>query len=320
MLDRRLKGRLVVLTYHRVLPRSVLAGSFSADGIIVTPDTFERHMKLLRRRFRVLTPDEAAKVLDGSMPLPPRACLVTFDDGWWDNLEYAAPILARHEVPALLFVATDYIGTNRSFWQEHLSHLLFLARRNGERSREFLQSLDAAQLLELSDATVRPGIREVITRLKKKTPAEIAQIIELVKQHLGALGCDALPAPTDRFLSWAQVTELTRTAPVYIGSHGCSHTPFVRLDPSALERELETSRETIREKTGITPNDLAYPNGDYDSDVARLTQQAGYRLAFSTERGYVKVGDDARTLRRINVHEYATSNDAMFVASLAGLF
>jgi peptidoglycan/xylan/chitin deacetylase (PgdA/CDA1 family) len=319
VLAKRTRGRLLVLTYHRVLPDSLRAECFSAEGIIVTPQTFERHMRLLSRKFRVLTPDQAAAVLSGGDPMPPRACLVTFDDGWWDNLKFAAPILRHERVPALLFVATDYVGTDRVFWQEQLAMLLFSAWRAGTRARELLQRFQAVELLDLPESRARPAIRRIITSLKARSPAELADTITATARFLEETGIEVKPAATDRFLSWDEVKNLATEAPVAIGSHCCSHIPLTKLDAEQVARELESSRERIRTEAAIVVQDLAYPNGDCDQQTLRLTAAAGYRMAFSTESGYATPGDNPHNLRRINIHEHATLSDAMFVARLAGL-
>ena len=106
---RRLRNGAIVLMYHRVLPEDRAAQSFSHPGIVVTPATFERQMALLKREFRPLSLQDFLGHMEARIPFPDGACLVTFDDGWIDNHDYALPILRRHGVPAVVFVATDYI-------------------------------------------------------------------------------------------------------------------------------------------------------------------------------------------------------------------
>ena len=61
-----------------------------------------------------LRPD-LAHWLEGTGTFPPRPALITFDDGYRDNAEIAWPILRERGVPAVIFLATDYIGTGRAF-------------------------------------------------------------------------------------------------------------------------------------------------------------------------------------------------------------
>lgn len=319
LLKWRTRRRLLVLTYHRVLPDEARAESFSADGIVVTPGTFDRQMRLLARRFQVLTPDDFFAVLAGHRPWPTRGCLVTFDDGWWDNLEYAAPVLSRHGIPALLFVATDFIGSSSVFWQERLSNMLMQVRTCGEPARVFLQQLDAAHLLAVDKAGLRLAIRGVIDQFKRRPPADLQQALLATENFLAHKGVTPRAAAADRFLSWQQLAQLLGESPFLVGSHGCSHVPFTHLTAEELEAQLRLSRDRIAQETGAAVKDLAYPNGDCDGNVAQSTGAAGYRMAFSTERGYVASSDNRHRLRRINIHEHGSSTDAMFLARLAGL-
>ncbi len=70
--------RCAVLMYHRVLPREVAEARRVEPGMFVTPDTFGRHLDwLLGSGFRVLPLAEIVEALEGSRPLPPRACAIT---------------------------------------------------------------------------------------------------------------------------------------------------------------------------------------------------------------------------------------------------
>ena len=147
------RNRVVVLTYHRVLPSDRAAASFSSPAIIVTPDTFAMHMETVARWFTPLSAGTFAGHSGG------RACLVTFDDGWYDNHAYALPVLERTGVPMLLFVATNYIGGNDCFWQETLAAHLYAARaaRGNGDARLVFDELGARELGHLDGASPARG-------------------------------------------------------------------------------------------------------------------------------------------------------------------
>jgi peptidoglycan/xylan/chitin deacetylase (PgdA/CDA1 family) len=50
--------------------------------------------------------------------------VVTFDDGYADNLHHAKPLLERYGIPATVFVTSDYIGQEHEFWGDKLERLL----------------------------------------------------------------------------------------------------------------------------------------------------------------------------------------------------
>jgi peptidoglycan/xylan/chitin deacetylase (PgdA/CDA1 family) len=320
-LRRKLRGRALVLMYHRVLPRECSAESFSTDAIVVTPETFRRQMQMLRRMFTPLSADQFAQAL-ATGRMPAGACLVTFDDGWYDNLEYALPILRETGVPAVLFIATDYIGSENCFWQERLSRALSAARRIPERSRALFAELGATPLLHpsLTAAQVKTAIHEIIHSYKPRPQPEIDALVRKVEDLLRDAGVTIERQHPDRFLTWDQVKQLSSSGVITIGSHCCTHTPLTKLDAGSVQAELRRSREVIRERTGIDPSDFAYPNGDHDAHIAKTVRDSGYRCAYTTLRGWVEPAADAFRLHRVNIHEQSSASDATFMSRLAGLF
>lgn len=91
-------GLRVILMYHSVghrTPRSL------------PPDVFERHLRALKQAFELVPVRQLRSA--SAAPQGNVAC-VSFDDGYRDNYEQAAPILTRLGVPATFFVATGFLG------------------------------------------------------------------------------------------------------------------------------------------------------------------------------------------------------------------
>src|SRR5258708_33403993 len=64
--------------------------------------------------------DDVKAWLEGVRRLPPRSLLITFDDGFADNRDYALPLLRKHGAPATVFIPSDVIGRNERLWTEDL--------------------------------------------------------------------------------------------------------------------------------------------------------------------------------------------------------
>jgi len=92
---------VVVLLYHRV-------GGRAQSEIDMPLDLFEEQIAALAASGAAGTLDDAIEHLAGRHPGGPRV-VVTFDDGTDDVVDIAVPILARHGVPAVLYVATDFV-------------------------------------------------------------------------------------------------------------------------------------------------------------------------------------------------------------------
>jgi peptidoglycan/xylan/chitin deacetylase (PgdA/CDA1 family) len=96
----RRHGDVVILLYHRVGP--------GPEEIELSPTLFERQMRALARRDRVLP-------LGTALGDEQRGgVVVTFDDGYRDFYETALPILVRHHVPAILYLATSFVDNTGS--------------------------------------------------------------------------------------------------------------------------------------------------------------------------------------------------------------
>jgi peptidoglycan/xylan/chitin deacetylase (PgdA/CDA1 family) len=102
------RGSLRVLMYHKVNDQR-------GNSLSVPISLFDEQMAFLKAHYRVISADELLGHVAGSAPLPPRAVLITFDDGYRDVLTHAYPILKRYGHPAVLFVSTDFIGGTSRF-------------------------------------------------------------------------------------------------------------------------------------------------------------------------------------------------------------
>ena len=98
---------ITVLTYHRV-------DHDPADYNAISPEIFDRQMACLKKHYRVIGVRELLEILRSGQNLE-RSVVITFDDGYRDNLTNAAPILRKHGLPACFFLSSGFIGTDRAF-------------------------------------------------------------------------------------------------------------------------------------------------------------------------------------------------------------
>lgn len=292
---------LRVLAYHRVLPALDEEGfAFDVELVSAVQEAFDQQMAWLAERYEPVSCRQVADALRSGMRLPKRAVMVTFDDGFRDNYEVAFPILRRHGVPALFFLSTGYIGTDRVFWFDWLVHVLL--RTRAQRIR--LDELDLTIHPGASLASRRAEARKLLGALKRiAEPRRVRALEQLDREAAVEL------APADRALSaamnWDQVREMSR-AGMEFGSHTVTHPILARVeDAAALRFELEASRATIERETGVPVLSLAYPVGGrdaVDSRVLEAVAAAGYEFAFTYQSGVNRLGTGERfMLRRLHV-------------------
>ena len=102
-----------VLCYHRIVEDFYEESKYSQSGLLVSKDSFSKQMDFIKKNHNVISMDDFVKYLDGKARLPDYSLLITFDDGYKDNYSIAYNILRQHEVPATIFIVTDFADSRR---------------------------------------------------------------------------------------------------------------------------------------------------------------------------------------------------------------
>lgn len=220
--------------------------------------------------------------LENKSTLPSNAISVTFDDGYRNVLTQAAPTLNKLNIPATVFIVTNFVFKKQMPWPDQLISAISLTKRTylsfdwGGHTEEF--SLETDEEKKLADIS----IRKLFKSLPEKNGTElINQIIEKLGvsvQDLESASADHLPLQPDEL---GELQDLN----IEIGSHTSSHQIVTRCTLDKIKNELEESKKTIEEATGKTCNEFAYPNGalgDFNEISRRVLIEAGYRCAVTT--------------------------------------
>jgi peptidoglycan/xylan/chitin deacetylase (PgdA/CDA1 family) len=104
-----MEKKKMILAYHRVNPWH------KKDALTVSPENFERHIKyLIEKKFKQFSPEKYFSNYSSS-DIVHSLFLVTFDDGYADNLWYALPVLKKFGIKPLIFLTVNYVGTEDIF-------------------------------------------------------------------------------------------------------------------------------------------------------------------------------------------------------------
>ena len=96
-----------VLMYHSIAPE---IEGWAYSYLSIKPVVFEGHLAALKRAgFTAVSLGELLEYVSAKRRLPPRAVVLTFDDGYLDNWVFAFPILRKHGFRGTVFVSTDFI-------------------------------------------------------------------------------------------------------------------------------------------------------------------------------------------------------------------
>lgn len=279
------RQQFTILIYHRVLPVQdpCRFGEVEAKH-------FDRQMRFLARHFTVLPLREAAERLKRG-GLPQRACCITFDDGYADNLTVALPILEKYHLPATVFVATGYLDGGRMFNDSVID-----AIANSPKHDLDLEPIGLSRFPLTSIDQKRAALGAILEKLKYQPPdqrtANVDRLVELAE-------CG--PLPDDIMLTSQQVGELARRG-VEIGGHTVAHTILTTLDDATAEREILAGKQQLESLIGKPVTTFAYPNGrphrDYEARHVAMVRKLGFEVAVSTAHGVANSTSDIHQLPR----------------------
>ena len=310
--------QLLVLTYHRILPQDDKRTLLEEPGMTVTPETFRQHINLLKHYFNIIKLSDWIQLkLDGK-ELPPKACAITFDDGWVDNFEFAFPILRELNVPATIFLVSDMIGAIEVFWPERLTRLITTISSHYSQYwlhpvLDWLQNNPNNYRFSRTLPT-REELSALITNVKIYSDQEIQERLTHIENVLQLATGNHSPS----LLSWRQVTEMVDSDLVEIGSHTCHHFRLNEQTPNdILRKEIINSKEVIEKHIGQEVKTFCFPNGDYCPEALALVKQ-NYAGAVTTNSGWNTINTDCHLLNRIGIHQDITENKTSFLARISG--
>lgn len=290
----RFSNTPVVFFWHGVsnTPNPIVEGeSFPAD-------LFIKQIRFIERNYDIISIDEFYKRFKNGT-LTNREALLTFDDGYKNNLMIAAPILKKHGLPFTVFVSAQNINNQERFY-------ILVPRMviiGGELQEVSILSMNYHKKLSNLQERIECA-HEIEYKIKYFSHEKARQVATELINYIGKERYDSLCKSYKNgvLLTWDDVRTLIAKYDCTIGSHCMDHCichSNQRLNE--VEWQLSESKKLIEKETGKECRYFAYPNGDYTVETNALVKKY-YKMGFSTDIvPIVAGGSDEASIGRVGV-------------------
>jgi peptidoglycan/xylan/chitin deacetylase (PgdA/CDA1 family) len=286
--------RVAILRYHAICGPD--GYRYADPSICITPENFEQHVAYLTRNYSVVRLEDTVRALTERQPLPSNAVVITFDDGYADNLA-AARTLAEYGATATFYVTAGCLAGGQPFWPAELRHLIAAIQQP-------LITLCAGSVQVDLDLTTAATRAAAVRKLTKSFKSHTIAVRETLREQLRAVArASDMPRV---MLTWDEVREMHALG-MTIGSHTMTHPNLPSVGLDAAREELVGSRARIEREIGAPVTMFSYPNGGadryYTHEIKRLVAETPFAAAVTSRNAFAGPSSDVYALERLEVEE-----------------
>ncbi len=315
-IEKKNSSQGLILMYHRIAEEDIDPWSLR-----VTPQHFAEHLEILRQHTQPVSLKQLSQAhKEGN--IPDRAVAITFDDGYANNLYQAKPILEKYEIPATVFVTTDYLEQPREFWWDELERVLL---QPGQLPQQLSLTIAGKQhqweLGEASNYSESEAWKNRDCQAWKSQPGSRLHFYYCVWQQLQPLSPEqrqpllaeikawanhqsSASRLTHRPLTIAELPQIEAGGIIELGAHTISHPLLSEQSIAVQQQEITQSKIALEKFLDRPVHSFAYPFGAYRAETVPLVREAGFDCACSTVETTVWRKSDRWQLPRFEVQNW----------------
>jgi peptidoglycan/xylan/chitin deacetylase (PgdA/CDA1 family) len=295
-------NHVTIFLLHGVIEKSnTVIRNYNRKHIL--SDEFEYLLKDLTNTGTAISINDLIQNNSGKM-LPKKAFIITFDDGFENNLSIAAPILKKYAVPAVFYITTSFIAKNAMSWIDRIDYAFELTANR--------PCIDVAVPwssvpIKLESKTSRVEFLEIVrSHVKNERGINEHQLASSIQKQLGLKLTFSGNSQLDLKLDWTGVKMLDESDLFSIGGHSDTHSVLTFLSSDELNYEVRSCLQKLEKFAGINTTHFSYPEGlkhCYNEDVIIALKNHGIECCLTAEFGINRLDSmmDLFRLKRIPI-------------------
>jgi peptidoglycan/xylan/chitin deacetylase (PgdA/CDA1 family) len=266
--------------FHRVLPAS--SAPFQPNrSLEITPEFLEEVIVAVRAAgVEIVSLDEAHRRLAAGGGTQ-RFAVLTFDDGYRDNLEYAWPILKRHEAPFTIYVPSAFAEGTGELWWVALEKAI---------SRQSVIEVELDGEERVFDCTTTAGKQAAFAEIYAyaRAQARDADLRRPIREIAFGYGVDMAKQCRELCMTWGELAVMAAHPLTTIGAHTVTHPILTTVTAEVARAEMADGAAAIEAHLGVRPEHFSYPVGGPDCADPRefaIADELGFKTAVTTRPG-----------------------------------
>ena len=207
----------------------------------------------LKKRYDIISLDECYSRLKSQQLYKKNFIVITFDDGYKDNLTLAYPIFKKHQVPFTIYITNSFPNYTAKLWWFMLEEILLENKEIRFTINNNRQKFKSRTKKEKDNSFV--AIRKILIDASE---VDLKQILNQLEVNYNK---NLISYVKKEALNWEEIKELSNDPLVTIGCHTINHLTLKLLSEAEIIEEIIKSKEELEIKTGVKVNHFAYPYG-----------------------------------------------------------